>query len=702
MDDRSPFHIQELVERIGHYLERSDWARCARVCKSWQDAFVPLLYHHITHCVSYRGRATPWIGVKTHGDLMRTLTVTSSIFPEVTLLGPGCHRLTTLIIEPYLAKGDPDLWGPRLSALIDLNPLIHTLRISLQSNLYRGIFGGDSNSSKQDDDGEDDDDDNDNDNDNDEEEGEEEEEKSEEKSENNDNDHNNHNNNILARLPALRNLTILNDRYPDATHSNGVFEAILEYGSQLTSLTYEVTEKRPKSVRDAEGRDAALDMDQETVVWPNMKALSVRDEDGHRELALLKRCPHLQHYKARGDRNDDNKALEVLTRHYAATGSGVETGLGIGRSIDTSAAAAATTTETMKTMTRKTRTIGRIGIDSTTTTTGLEHLEMTRMTGPMIEASLVELLKVSGTKKYSSGLKTFCATEAAVSETVTKTLLDEHARSLEKLVMIGTHWKGPFYLCQMVSRCARLRHLEITMWDIGPWLHDLVKATWICTELRVLRIRARPQDPASVVTETETETAVVVAAAVTAGEAAAIGGAEMTGTGIEVVDGAAAAAADGAEAPVPSGDDVDNTNDDNEGGDHDNHTNHNNTHDNHTNNDNTHNNHNNNNNDDENDNNDNNGSKSGTVADVDAPDAAASWRSFWKQIGALRHLESLRLRMEQVHPALTDTFLMEQEDIEQLCRLKRLEDLQVPSGSTYMTVDVRMELRRKLPRVRIF
>lgn len=497
---RTLFQIQELAEDVARYLERGDWARCIRVCKAWQETFAPLLYRHITHCVSYRGRASPWIGVKRHSHHMRMLTVTSSVFPELVILGPECHHLTTLTIEPYLASNQPSQWSSRIRALIDHNPFIHTLRIALQTNLYRGLF---------------------------------------------------RENNILERLPALRNLAILNDTYPDpiTAESNGVFEAILDYGSQLESLTYDVSESRSSWVKEADERESIPYTEHGAPTWTRLTFLSVHDEEGHRELELLKRCPQLRHYKTRAESlYDDCKSIKRLIQHCSTTPDHLSC---------------------------------------------LEHLEMARMVGPSSEATLNELLRVSA---RSSGLKTFCAMNSAASETVTKTLLAYHGKSLEKLVMLGTKWIGTVYLCQMTTICPRLRHLEISMWDLGPWLQDLVKSPWICTELRTLRLTARPQDPM-----------------VSAGQ-------------------------------VPTRDEDD---------------------------------------DDE---------------DV----TEAPWRQFWKQIGALEHLESLRLRLEQVHPTSTKMFVMEQEDIEHLCNLRRLRELHVPSGQSFMSDGVHKELRRRLPRLRLF
>ncbi|KAF9928440.1 hypothetical protein BGZ65_006272, partial [Modicella reniformis] len=396
----------ELVEEIGGYIEQDELARCARVCKSWYGAFIPQLYRHVRYDNHSCKMVALWTATQKHSRHMRSLAVIANDFPELALLGPECCHLTTLSLVPLAFVNQQ--WCSWLRALIDLNPSIHTLYILLNEQLDRMLFHGEHN--------------------------------------------------ILKQMSALRNLSVLNDHYPkDRTKSSGVFEAILECGSQLESLTYEVVRSRP--IPEAEPMEASLDIVHRQP-WTKLVSLNIHDQDGRREIELLSHCPNLWLYKTRVDcRRNGYESLHLLAQNYTS-------GDPLYR---------------------------------------LEHLEIMQMQGPKTAAALDELLQVCA---GPSGLKTFYAVDSIASQITIKTLLTYHAKTLETVVMSSAPWPSPGDLHLLLTMCPRLRHLETFVWSEEPkkpWLHDLMKSPWICTDLRILHLITRQKNESPLIEASQVE-----------------------------------------------------------------------------------------------------------------------------------------------------------------------------------------------------
>jgi hypothetical protein len=247
--------------------------------------------------------------------------------------------------------------------------------------------------------------------------------------------------NILEHLPELKHLSILNDRYPVAssTKSNGVFESILAYGSQLESLSYEVLYGGPILEVGCVGADISCT---DSPPWTNLASLTIHDIDGRRESELLKHCSYLKHYMTKVDfRRNGYESLHQLA-HSATTDYPL----------------------------------------------CLEHLEVSQMQGPWTAGALDDILRASA---GSPGLKTFSVIHSGVSDMTMKTLLTHHAVSLEKVVMNNVPWTSPSDLLVLLTACPQLRHLETAMWSEKPWMKDLVQVPWKCFELQFLHLKTR-------------------------------------------------------------------------------------------------------------------------------------------------------------------------------------------------------------------
>ncbi|KAF9984187.1 hypothetical protein BGZ65_000833 [Modicella reniformis] len=386
---RSPIYILELVEEIGGYLEPADLACCVQVCKSWQEGFAPVLYQHVYLHYSPRRKMSLWTGFQRHGRFVRSLFFSASDLPDLELFGSDCRLLTTLTLKPLYYVNLPQQWSSRLRELIDHNPSIHTLQLHLYKNLYQILF---------------------------------------------------HEQNILRRMPALKHLVIMFDQYPYSTDIDtyGVFEAILECGSQLESLTYEVSGKRPRNTAKVESHATTSRV---TQPWMALSSLTIHDQGGLRGAELVRRCPNVRHFKANLDTYDIGSALLQLAQHHSS------------------------------------------GHPSC-----LEHLEISSVVGTQVLAALEKVLKVCA---ESSKLKTFNFPSSCMSTTMMDTLLTYHAISLEKLVLINPTWADRLDSCRLFRLCPRLRHLETVVWSDMSYMQDLVRSPWVCTDLRFLHLTVR-------------------------------------------------------------------------------------------------------------------------------------------------------------------------------------------------------------------
>ncbi|KAG0245293.1 hypothetical protein BGX31_007629 [Mortierella sp. GBA43] len=246
--------------------------------------------------------------------------------------------------------------------------------------------------------------------------------------------------NILKHVPGLKNLTIMMDFYPtsspidvaDHNGTGGVFEAVLECGHQLQSLTYEVLGRGSSISGDIEGLDSTINNNNNN------------NNNGCRGIELLKRSPNLKHLKAVIHRQRYPEALQQMVKTYS---SGQHPSC-------------------------------------------LEHLELLRLEGSRGQAALKELLQVSA---QSTGLKTFSLDLSCVSATVLTTLLEHHATSLEKMVEIDSMGLSADNVCSLLTKCPRLKHVEASIWSDGPWLQDVLQSPWICADLRNLHLKVRPR-----------------------------------------------------------------------------------------------------------------------------------------------------------------------------------------------------------------
>jgi hypothetical protein len=387
MRTHSPFHIQELVEEISKYLEQSDLARCAQVCKAWYECHIPLLYRQVRYDKNSRDNETLWTGFQRYSHHIRAFAASAEIFPEPLLLGSQCRHLTELSLGPLDFLDQPDRSLARLKELIAQNPSIRTLQIDLRRHLSGILFRGQ---------------------------------------------------NFLRLMPSLKNLAILDDRYPYAkgSQSNGAFEAILECGSQLETLTYQIF--WGGSDRAVSGSEPDEDAYRDAKPWTGLSSLTICGYDGWRELELVKRSPNLRRLNARFKKMNCDSVLLQMALHYQS------------------------------------------GHPSR-----LEHLELSHLRGQRAQTALEMLLQSCA---RTTCLKTISLYESYISEITTEMLLTYHGNTLEKVAMANSNWINPYDFCRMFTMCPQLKHLEATGRGDKLWLQHLVQSPWACMDLRTLNL----------------------------------------------------------------------------------------------------------------------------------------------------------------------------------------------------------------------
>ncbi|KAK3822944.1 MAG: hypothetical protein J3Q66DRAFT_330477 [Benniella sp.] len=125
--------IPEIASLVIDHLRPHDLQSCVRVCKSWRDMFLPLLYWRIIYQSSengeQQGNPRSCQVFQQFGHHIRALEVKHSPFPDPAQFGPGCRLLNELRVggsDSILGNG----WTQHMMALIDNNPHIHTLWLS--------------------------------------------------------------------------------------------------------------------------------------------------------------------------------------------------------------------------------------------------------------------------------------------------------------------------------------------------------------------------------------------------------------------------------------------------------------------------------------------------------------------------------------------------------------------------------------------
>ncbi|KAG0245298.1 hypothetical protein B0O80DRAFT_464411 [Mortierella sp. GBAus27b] len=416
------FVPQEIADLIAIHLDRSDLVRCINVCKSWESVFAPHLYSHVTHGDGYSVNSViSWTGVQRYGRCIRSLYIATCVFPEAWLFGSECRFLTSLELGTFDDMCQPEEWSIGLRELLYYNPSIHTFRIKLHEDLAQPLF---------------------------------------------------QQHQILRYMPQLKHLTVLGDRYPCSytQESNGVFDAILEYGTQLESLVYHVTSSGISSHQSQGGSSSYYGQDG-IWLWSNLTSLEILDTEGHRGMELMRRCPNVRRIHLDCQQNEHN--YEMLRQLVRSCHSG--------------------------------------------NLTELDQLEIVGMTSPKAVAALQNLILNAEEAFRPRSL-------SLIRSKVSAGLLGG-PETLEKLIIQQAYPKtkyNPIFPCSH----ARLKQLEVAfdeeyMKEIQDEFNDFVvlstpegsqdraeleKMTWVevwlnnsepwaCTELDTFRITFRPKAP---------------------------------------------------------------------------------------------------------------------------------------------------------------------------------------------------------------
>ncbi|KAI8357745.1 hypothetical protein B0O80DRAFT_496491 [Mortierella sp. GBAus27b] len=236
---------------------------------------------------------------------------------------------------------------------------------------------------------------------------------------------------ILKYLPSLKNLILMNG-YVCKSSS---FKEIMDHGSQLRTLDYDMRWESPgdAEMEDSKGGDCPM--------WTRLSSLSIKDSIGSRAVEVVRQCPNIQHFNVVLLNDEDrHSVLRQMVQHRLS------------------------------------------GYPSR-----LESLDLFGVRGRESIAALVNLLQVCA---ESTRLKSFRLDCSDASPEVIEALLTSHAESLEEVTLsLCDHAPDSLQLNEFLTKCPKLRHLEVWSRSTRMKLEDIVQSPWVCKDLQVLDAR---------------------------------------------------------------------------------------------------------------------------------------------------------------------------------------------------------------------
>ncbi|KAF9927398.1 hypothetical protein BGZ65_006779 [Modicella reniformis] len=115
----APMDLPEIRSTVAQFLNHSDLARAARVCKSWNASFIPSLYSEVHWCPEFKNPLNE--NIITYADHIQYLHL---LMDRFQLLTEHCTKLQVLDIS--FECQDPEVWD-NLSTLVRRNPRIKSL-----------------------------------------------------------------------------------------------------------------------------------------------------------------------------------------------------------------------------------------------------------------------------------------------------------------------------------------------------------------------------------------------------------------------------------------------------------------------------------------------------------------------------------------------------------------------------------------------
>lgn len=241
---------------------------------------------------------------------------------------------------------------------------------------------------------------------------------------------------LLRHLPSLTNLVVMNSY----KCKSNAFEELMECGPQLRKLDYDIRWEPEKT-------DSKSNPMSDRPMWTKLVSLTVRDHSGSRAVEVVGRCPNVQSFTAvLLDDEDRHGILRRMAQHPLS------------------------------------------GYPSR-----LEKLDLFGIRGSESVTALVDLVRVCAA---SSKLKSFRLDCSDVSQEVVETLVRFHAKSLEEVsISLCEHAPDSTGLQEFLSKCPRLRHLEVWSRSSRMRMEDIVQSPWICNDLSVLDARLTRSSP---------------------------------------------------------------------------------------------------------------------------------------------------------------------------------------------------------------
>ncbi|KAK3822945.1 MAG: hypothetical protein J3Q66DRAFT_437381 [Benniella sp.] len=122
----------EVAELISEYLLPEDLVPCLSVSRDWRDMFLPLYFRRVVYRYSHYERPEWRRTLRQYGHHMQFLDIVYSEFSDPVDFGSGCCHLKEIRARAIAVGG----WAPHLMALVDKNPNLCTLHLTVENLDY--------------------------------------------------------------------------------------------------------------------------------------------------------------------------------------------------------------------------------------------------------------------------------------------------------------------------------------------------------------------------------------------------------------------------------------------------------------------------------------------------------------------------------------------------------------------------------------
>ncbi|KAF9363849.1 hypothetical protein BGX34_003182 [Mortierella sp. NVP85] len=122
----------EAAELISEYLLPEDLAPCLSVSRHWRDMFLPLCFRNVVYRYSHYEQPEWRQTLRRYSHHIQFLDIVYSEFSDPVDFGSGCRHLKGIRARAIAVGG----WAPHLMALVDENPNLCTLHLTVDNLDY--------------------------------------------------------------------------------------------------------------------------------------------------------------------------------------------------------------------------------------------------------------------------------------------------------------------------------------------------------------------------------------------------------------------------------------------------------------------------------------------------------------------------------------------------------------------------------------